>query len=90
MRQASVELNLQRLHLTPHLARHGGISTDVFERVLSLEEGAKRGHWRSMNSVRRYEKHARLLKMLSKLTDAQRAAADQATECIGDILLSRR
>ena len=89
LRQASVELRPQHFHLTLHLAKHRGISTSVLDHRLSLHKGAKRGPWRSMNSVHWYVKAA-LLKMLSKRTDAKRNAADQATKRIGDILLSRR
>ena len=65
----------------PHMARHGGPSTDRFEEKLTLEEIQKRGMWNSFNSVMRYEKHGRLLKVLKTLSPAallraQKAATD--------------
>jgi HJR/Mrr/RecB family endonuclease len=43
-----------------------------------------------MASVRRYEKHARLLKMLSRLSETQRSSATQAAKDIGARLLARK
>ena len=54
--------------ISPHLMRHGGPSTDVIEQLIGLEDVQKRDHWHSFHSVTRYEKHAKLLHVLSKLT----------------------
>ena len=53
----------------PYSVRHGGASSDALWRTRSLIEIQKRGRWRSEKSVRRYEKHSRLL---TKLSDATR------------------
>lgn len=78
-RKATQALDLQDLHVTPHTMRHTGPSHDRFCKAISLEEIGKRGHWKSLSSVRRYEKHACLLRQLNRLTEKQvlagRAAA---------------
>ena len=56
----------------PFSVRHGGASSDALWRTRSLMEIQKRGRWRSEKSVRRYEKHARLLKETSKLSTSTR------------------
>ena len=88
IRDAAAALGLASHKISPHLARHRGISTDVYEKVVTLEEGAKRGHWRAMASVRRYEKHGRLLKMINQLSDDQRNKALAASKQIGNLLLN--
>ena len=71
------------------MARHGAISTDVFEKVLTLDQGGKRGHWRTAAGIRRYERHARLLKMITKLPGHLQKAAEKASENLGRLLLGR-
>ena len=43
---AGVRLGLKKLRLSPHLARHGGISTDIFEGIMDLATAKKRGQSR--------------------------------------------
>ena len=80
----------RHLRLTPHLARHGGISTDVFEQDLDLPTAKKRGQWSSDTSVRRYEKHGRLIAVLNKLKTDQREAATTAAASIGAKILKHK
>ena len=86
--QSASRLGLEKLKLTPHLARHGGISTDVFEEVLDLAAAKKRGKWLHDASVRRYEKHARLLAVFNKLSASQRARAAASAEIVGRKVLN--
>ena len=72
------------------LARHGGISTDVFEGVIDLPTAKKRGQWLSDNSVRRYEKHARLIAVLDKLSPDQQGRATKSAKGIGKRILAHR
>ena len=89
VRDSCKRLGLSHLRITPHMCRHGGISTDVYEGILPLSEAQTRGHWPSPRSVARYEKHARLLDMISKLTDVQLTQAIQSAEKIGRKMLKR-
>lgn len=57
--QASVVADLGSLRISPHCARHGGPSEDRFSLRLDLKEIARRGRWKCLQSVRRYEKHGR-------------------------------
>ena len=68
-----------KFRVCPHMARHGGPSTDRLEEVHTLEEIQKRGKWNCFGSVMRYEKHGRLLKVLGNLPAATiRRASDAA------------
>ena len=87
VRESAARLSLQKLNITPHLFRHGGPSTDVFEGLISLDEVRKRGHWHSLLSVKRYEKHTRLLKVLNALTADQRRRASDVAGKVGKRLL---
>jgi len=52
-------LMLSHLRLSPYCLRHGGASEDRASSSRPLLEVQKRGGWRTFESVRRYEKHAR-------------------------------
>ena len=64
-RKGIAALGLEALRITPHCLRHGGPSHDAWLGVRSLDEIQKRGQWSCKKSVRRYEKHGRLLRQLS-------------------------
>eukprot|EP00959_Pyramimonas_sp_CCMP1952_P107758 2253266-Pyramimonas_sp.AAC.1 len=49
------------------MMRHGGASDDALRQTRSLEEIKRRGRWAADTSVKRYEKHARVLKSLECL-----------------------
>jgi hypothetical protein len=76
---ASVALGLESLKLTPHTLRHGGPSHDIYFELRSLAEVQRRGCWKALASVKRYEKHACLQRQLNKLTPAQQEAARRAS-----------
>ena len=65
-----------------YMARHSGASLDRLNDVYSLEEVQKRGRWRCMSSVRRYEKHALLQEVVSRLAKAK---LDFAYQCAADV-----
>lgn len=46
VREASRALGMAALKLSPHGARHGGPSHNVFMQLLTLDEVACRGRWR--------------------------------------------
>ncbi|CAE8614739.1 unnamed protein product, partial [Polarella glacialis] len=78
-RNASAALGLGLLKLSPHTLRHGGPSHDIYFELRSLAEVQRRGCWKALASVKRYEKHACLQRQLNKLTAAQQLAARQAS-----------
>ena len=67
MSAATKALKIEHLRFTPHSVRHGGPSTDMYEGCRGLDEIQKRGRWGCRESVIRYEKHARLLRVFSKI-----------------------
>ena len=85
--QSCQAVGLRPLRFVPHSCRHGGPSTDHFEKTLTLDATQKRGQWASRESVLRYEKHARLLKMLSDASVAARRDSLEAARALPEILL---
>jgi hypothetical protein len=85
--QSCQAVGLRPLRFVPHSCRHGGPSTDHFENTLSLDDIQKRGQWASRESVLRYEKHARLLKMLSDASATARQNSQEAVRLLPDTLL---
>lgn len=58
--------------------RHGGASFDVASGHLDIVSAMKKGRWRSMSSVRRYERGGRLNEVLARLAPHQLRAARRA------------
>ena len=54
----------------PYSIRHGGASDDALRGSRSLAQIKARGRWKSDNSVRRYEKHARVLREVERMPNA--------------------
>jgi hypothetical protein len=77
-RRAVFRLDLSQLKLTPHCGRHGGPSTDMLLGVTTLRDVQRRGRWEAPSSVKRYEKHGKLLRQLNLMTECQRAAGLKA------------
>ena len=73
-RRAVITLELEKLKLTPHCGRHGGPSTDILVGSMDLRSVQRRGRWQALSSVKRYEKHGKLLKQLNLMTEQQRVA----------------
>ena len=67
MENALKQLRCQQLQITPYALRHGGASDDCAVNARGLEEVQKRRGWKSFHSVRRYEKHARLSLVVTKI-----------------------
>ena len=66
--EAFAHLQLEALHPSLYMLRHGGASHDILEGVRDLRSVQTRGHWRAFQSMRRYEKHARLAFEVQKLS----------------------
>ena len=77
MREAAALTKLEPLSPTPHMLRHGGPSADVFLGARTLLQVQKRGRWNSMQSVKRYEKSAKLLRMVRLLPNDVVNGADK-------------
>ena len=63
---ASRTLKYQPHLIQPHVLRHTGPSNDIYHKRRDLFQVMKRGRWKAKNSVRRYEKHALLIKQWEK------------------------
>jgi integrase len=75
IKEACEALVLNALRIVPHCFRHTGPSTDAYLKALSIQQIQDRGTWKCPASVRRYEKHATLLRQLHKMTARQRRDA---------------
>ena len=71
-RRASREMGIEEVKLTPHVVRHAGPSRDRLDRSRTLQEIQRRGRWRCVQSMNRYEKEGKALRSWSKLTQADR------------------
>jgi hypothetical protein len=68
--EAASQAGLLWLCETLYVCRHGGASRDVLSRARSLLEVQRRGRWGHMDSVKHYEKHARLQWILHQVGSA--------------------
>eukprot|EP00438_Fugacium_kawagutii_P032235 Skav231695 [mRNA] locus=scaffold597:1206282:1209294:- [translate_table: standard] len=90
MEQVSSHLRLESLGiLHPYRLRHGGASTDFWEKHRSLAEIQKRGRWRTPTSVRRYEKGGRIAQLLAALPSSVQQQASWAADNIDKVYVSR-
>lgn len=76
-RKAARATGLSILRPTPHACRHGGASLAAFRGGLDAAGIQRRGRWVVAKSVRRYEKHGKLLRQIAKMdkTMVRRGAA---------------
>ena len=88
-RRSAQELDLHRLRLVPHCLRHTGPSHDRYHGFLSQAGIKDRGKWASDLSVRRYEKHAMLLRQLALLEPDQARRARKSAKDFPRLLLAR-
>eukprot|EP00435_Cladocopium_sp_Y103_P040424 s562_g11.t1 len=69
--------------------RHGSASTDVLQKMRTLEQVQKRGRWLTPKSVRRYTNGGRISQVFQELSDKGRWEATQAeieiTKTIGPV-----
>lgn len=63
--------------------RHGSASTDILTNMRSIEALMKRGRWKSLSSLRRYEQGGRIAQVFSK---AEQAAAINAEKQLPNIM----
>lgn len=68
--QACDTLDLRFLHLTPHILRHSGPSTDCFAKTRSLLEIQNRGRWQAPSSVNRYRKPGHMLLLQQQIPES--------------------
>ena len=73
----------------PYSIRHGGASRDALLRTRTLAQIKARGRWRADASVRRYEKHARVLREVERLPAATRRYGAEVAPLLGRMLLRR-
>ena len=88
--RAIIALELDKLKLTPHCGRHGAAATDMLMGSTSLRAVQRRGRWRAMSSVVRFEKHGKLLRQLKLMTEEQHAAGLQASHWLRINLASKK
>lgn len=85
---ASVELGFRVLEPTPHSPRHSGPSNDLLLERMHLLDAQKRGRWVSARSVQRYEKHARVIRQLERLSPSQHRRATTSQSALLAALLA--
>ena len=85
---AAAEIGLP--DLVPYQARHSGASIDAANRHRSLAEIQRRGRWKTLASVQRYEKHAQLGKSAASLSTRQQYVFALALEWLEALVLGRR
>ena len=78
--QALQALGLEPLGATLHGLRHGGASHDRLTHSRTLPEVQSRGNWRDPNTVRRYDKHARVGRQLQLLSPKCLALAERRAQ----------
>ena len=73
----------------PYSLRHGGASHDALHQRRPLQEIKSRGRWMADESVRRYNKHARVLKEVTRLSEETRSYGMWAMDHMNDLLDNR-
>ena len=91
LKEASVKLQLQSLgELHPYRLRHGGASHDCNSKLRDVAGVQLRGRWKTLASVRRYQKGGRLSQLFKGLPKEIRKAAREAVAKLPDTLASAR
>ena len=70
----------------PYSVRHGGASDDALRRRRTMLEIKMRGRWAADASIRRYMKHARLLKEIERLPAVVRAYGEKVASVLSECL----
>jgi hypothetical protein len=86
MKKAARLLFISHWEVVPYLLRHSGPSEDYLSGTRSLLDIQRRGRWKSVHSVRRYEKSARVSSRLDLLTKQQLSFMKQAVDSIKQVL----
>ena len=71
----------------PYSLRHGGASDDALRGARTLASIKARGRWKSDNSVRRYEKHARVLREVERMPALAQTFGGRVMKSLSNILL---
>ena len=79
-RSAADRLGLPWLAETLYALRHGGASRDVNLGLRPMQEILKRGRWAGINSIRHYDRHARLQWILRQIGTATVARGRNARQ----------
>ena len=87
---ALAELDMTRLGVVPYAWRHSGPSIDRAQNHRSLAEVQKRGRWKQLRSVARYEKAGRLGMSVRDLTSEQVAYCEMCEKHLEDFICGRR
>ena len=75
---AADDLGLSAFRVVPHTFRHTGPSNDFLQKRRSLLAVQKRGRWKHLRGVTRYEKAGRVLRQWAKLPLARQDRARKA------------
>ena len=81
---------VSRLKAHPYALRHGGASHDAFFRRRELGAIQLRGRWAAEASVRRYNKHAKLLAEVQALPEATRKYGQEVVDNLDAYIGKRR
>ena len=88
---AEVRLGLEPLgHLHPYRFRHTGASHDFLEKERDLQAIQRRGRWRDVRSIRRYEKGGRVGQLFARLPEKLRLHAERCERLVPEVLRGRR
>ena len=82
---ACTELNVKKV--VPYQLRHSGASADRGDNSRTIIEVQRRGQWRSVSSVQRYEKAARLATSVQRLGPELLAHAQECEQQVAGVIL---
>ena len=80
---------VSQLQVHPYAVRHGGASHDALTSFREMANIKARGRWRADSSVRRHEKHARVLKELERMSEKSREFAMTVEARLADVITGR-
>ena len=84
--EASAAAGLKEFALSIYQTRHGGASQDAVTQRREMDRIQRRGRWQSKRSVKRYEKHGRLQKLLHKTPLQSQPFVQEATRSLAEWL----
>ena len=80
---------LEMSWVSPYLLRHAGPSWDALTGVRPMLEIQRRGQWKSVSSMARYEKHARVGADELRFSHAMRMHFRDCAQALEGVLLGR-
>ena len=88
-RKASEHFKVRHMNVVPHTVRHSGpASEDILNKVRTLAGVKRRGDWSCDKSVKRYEKHAKILLQLQRMPPELQLRAANAERSLPARLLA--